>query len=330
MLMIVFGAGASFDSATIQGSGDISWRPPLANELFDDRPYFGNALDDFEDVRALATRLSRLPDGRSLEEELEELQSDAETYAPMRQQLMALRFYLQRIVGTTGQQWSNIHHGRTNYVGLAHTVDRLWTSRRNAPVCFVTFNYDVMLDGALGQIGVYFGDLGSYIANSKYILIKPHGSVNWWHPVTGPLDHGSLRIENYIAKHIDDLNVSSAFEVRTDAGSPLQPYLPALAIPVAKKTTFEFPDEHLRKLRRCIPEVTHLLLIGWRGNEANFVREVRENRRVPPKTLIVTTSADSARRVATTLQGDLGTSDVSGSDFSGFLRRRELDAFLLS
>lgn len=116
--MVIFGAGASFDSAADSGRGNLAWQPPLANQLFDRRDYFGQAVDDFEDVRALATRLGSLPDGKSLEEELEALQADAETYGRMRRQLAALRFYLQRIIRTTAQVWSDSLHGVTTCVEI--------------------------------------------------------------------------------------------------------------------------------------------------------------------------------------------------------------------
>src|SRR6266540_3030507 len=161
MLMVIFGAGASYDSAADPGRGETTWQPPLANDLFGRRDFFGKAIDDFEDVRALATRLGTLPDGRGLEEELEALQEDAQTYAPLRRQMTALRFYLQRIIRVTAQKWSDSLYGVTTYVSLVNTIDRLWVHRGKS-VCFVTFNYDLLLDGALGQIGVFFRDMGSY------------------------------------------------------------------------------------------------------------------------------------------------------------------------
>ena len=46
--------------------------------------------------------------------------------------------------------------------------------------------YDALMDGALGQIDVHVGtSLDSYVDHPQYQLIKPHGSVNWFHPVSG-------------------------------------------------------------------------------------------------------------------------------------------------
>src|SRR2546422_9217433 len=47
---------------------------------------------------------------------------------------------------------------------------------------------------------------------------------------------------------------------------------PAIALPVETKNEFEFPDAHLKKLRDVIPEVTRVLIIGWRGTEEHFLK----------------------------------------------------------
>ena len=44
-----------------------------------------------------------------------------------------------------------------------------------------------------------------------------------------------------------------------------------------KKPGFECPEEHFAALTRAIPEVTRLLLIGWRGTEQHFLDLWREN-----------------------------------------------------
>ena len=46
----------------------------------------------------------------------------------------------------------------------------------------------------------------------------------------------------------------------------------AIALPVETKNEFEFPEAHLKKLRSVIPEVTRILIIGWRGTEEHFLK----------------------------------------------------------
>jgi hypothetical protein len=64
VLLIVFGAGASYDSAAARAAKDerferIDDRPPLANQLFDDRPEFVNDLDLFPQCKGIVQELRR-------------------------------------------------------------------------------------------------------------------------------------------------------------------------------------------------------------------------------------------------------------------------------
>ena len=47
--------------------------------------------------------------------------------------------------------------------------------------------------------------------------------------------------------------------------------MPALAIPLVAKMDFECPKSHADVLRDSIPEVSKLLVIGWRGAERHFL-----------------------------------------------------------
>jgi hypothetical protein len=59
VLLVIFGAGASYDSVAhlpLSGSGDRilnSERPPLANQLFENRPIFVKAMKRFPDCKSL-------------------------------------------------------------------------------------------------------------------------------------------------------------------------------------------------------------------------------------------------------------------------------------
>lgn len=109
MLVVIVGAGASYDSLPRDvfdqlALGDVAnYRPPLATELFDDRPAFGMALDKYPQCAALVGELRRLlRGGAQLEQELERYQQESEQYPPLQRQLVAIRFYLQEILWTCG------------------------------------------------------------------------------------------------------------------------------------------------------------------------------------------------------------------------------------
>jgi SIR2-like protein len=335
MLMVVFGAGASWDSANFEPTDvttTMHWRPPIGSELFADRRYFGLFIDKYWWVRPLVNRFRNARDSVTLEAELEEIQDASKGRVLTREQLFALRYYLQRVISGTCQEWSNRIHGNTNYVRLVDDVDSIWThGRKGDPVIFVTFNYDVLLDGALGQIDVKVGEsLESYTENPQYRLIKPHGSVNWFHKVPVPNRSAHpyyMQIVPGLAK--EELKAADGFFIAPE-GSDIDDIdgIPALSIPVAKKTNFEMPREHLAVLKEAIPQVTHLLIIGWRGNEQHFVALLRALDRERLASLVVSGHVSSAKEVATALDLDNIPPHLSAGGFSTFLGGAELRDFL--
>src|SRR5205823_2745020 len=82
MLMVIFGAGASFDSvspAHFGPRGDEHYKPPLAKDLFHAGPVQGSAVEQFPQCRPLLPRLRRAAsDGASVERELEAIQSESD------------------------------------------------------------------------------------------------------------------------------------------------------------------------------------------------------------------------------------------------------------
>jgi len=333
MLMVIFGAGASWDSANfpVDQSTEV-WRPPVGRGLFANNDYYGRFVDRYEPMRKVVHRFRSAKDSPTLEAELEALQDRSKGRAQTRAQLIALRYYLQRVISGTTQEWSNRLHGITNYVGLLEDIDAFWTdARKDQPVICVTFNYDRLLDGAFGQIGVMIESLESYIEHPQYKVVKPHGSVNWFHHVPVP----NKNLHNYYHQLLpalasEELKASEEFFVAPEL-SDIEDIegIPALSIPVAKKTVFEMPPQHLEVLKAAIPQVTHLLIIGWRGNEQHFVDMLRAlpRGRLRLKSLVVSGSLQSAKKVATDLNLDNVQPHISPYGFSGIFGP-ELQTFL--
>src|SRR6266849_9161271 len=102
MLLVVFGAGASFDSTPLLRPGTSPslelWRPPLANDLFGDRPGFREEFASFPQVVPLATRLGQASPHHPLERLLTVLRDEADKYTERHTQLAAVRYYLQKII----------------------------------------------------------------------------------------------------------------------------------------------------------------------------------------------------------------------------------------
>jgi hypothetical protein len=338
MVMVIFGAGASFDSVPHRPPGTTfsgrEYRPPLANELFGDRPQFASAMEQFPKCLALIPHLRKA--GISVEEELEKLQTEAEEDPERHRQLAAIRYYLHFLLTDCVQIWTRtVARGVTNYRTLLDHV-RHW-SKGKEQVCLVTFNYDTMLEAALPLLGVEVHELPDYIASDTCKVIKLHGSVNWGREVDTPIEGLGERAQKVIVDELidraPDLQISQRYRMtgtrpmfrHDDAG-----LFPALAIPVERKRSFECPPEHLDALRTCIPEVSKILIIGWRATEYNFLDLLVNNLRKQVRVMVVAGGRNHADEISIKLadaglKGDFLSTE---GGFTDLIEKREIDYFL--
>ncbi|SRR6266849_3164487 len=238
MLLVVFGAGASFDSVPhfpLRASAYEIFRPPLANELFGDRRPFVEVMQLYGDFLPL---IPRLRGEVQVEQILARFQEEAETYPKRYRQLAAIRYYLQRMLLDTQAAWLLQHHGITNYGTVLDEIDR-WRVEAKEQVCFVTFNYDTMLEEAMRQVLQFnIGSMASYVDREDYVLLKLHGSVNWGRVIEGGFPNPPIRTQQQLIDVASDLKISDTYVL--DQNSPMLQHndlllFPALAIPVEKK-----------------------------------------------------------------------------------------------
>jgi hypothetical protein len=193
MLLVVFGAGASYDSWPSVPPGRLSrnsehFRPPLAKELFLSFPHFRAISAKYPRCQPLIPYLEAR---ENVEEILEQFQGEAEQGNERRSQLTAIQFYIREIIQLCELRWREQTQGVTNYRTF---VDQLDQVQLYPEVCFVTFNYDTLLEDALEKIDVRFPDIRSYTSQYSYKVFKPHGSIDWkyWLPALSTnlrLDH---------------------------------------------------------------------------------------------------------------------------------------------
>lgn len=353
MLMVVFGAGASYDSTASRPSNKFEfstpYRLPLAKELFDDRPNFNVWIQRFPRCQRLVLDL-RKPLGKgSIEHELERLkkQAETETYSDLQRELAAVQFYLQSMLWECQTNWKErVTFGVTNYKSLLLHID-LWRRESKEKVCLVTFNYDTMLEDAIADFDIKIRNLSDYVSHTDYMIIKLHGSVNWAHIVDVDVkdlpNRPALDVANELIDRRDELDILHDFlMVNLPLGDPGRrlpseaPWFPALAIPVENKQEYECPEEHVEVLRNCIPEVTKMLLIGWRATETRFLELLKE--KLQKKIIVKAVNGgqdsekDTVNRLASALdQAGISTACVpSDVGFSDFVNFRQVDAFLRS
>ena len=209
-----------------------------------------------------------------VEQKLAKFEAEAETFPPRHRQLTAIRYYLHEVLWKCQKRWREQHGGITNYSTFLDAVEH-WRHENNEKVCYVTFNYDTMLEESIeSRWRIPFSDFSSYITPHYLTLIKLHGSIDWGLEFeTYPLNR-PFSFDEVISESARGLNLSNRFRkirhapVTFDDGKI---GFPALAIPVEKKREFNCPPEHLRALAEVLPRVTKMITIGWRATEQHFL-----------------------------------------------------------
>ena len=335
LLMVIFGAGASYDSFPSFPPPNPRWknyRPPLANQLFD-QSRFGDQISLFPKCQPIIPFIQG--EGVNVERVLEEFQSQASEYPERHRQLAAIRYYLQTMLWVCQQRWKEVTKGVTSYKTLLDQIAHRRVS--NGKVCLVTFNYDTLLEDALPTVDVKIQTIPDYIS-SDYQVVKLHGSINWAHEVT---DFHSVAGQNPMAtayeliEKFPELMLQDRFLVAN--GAPIQspgsiPYFPALAIPVESKPDYECPAEHLETMEKSIPQVTKVLVIGWRAAENRFLRSLAGGIGRNTRVMVVSSSETRGAEVIERMRGAgvMAKFSAAKGGFSNAVKSREVDNFLKS
>jgi hypothetical protein len=194
MLLVIIGAGASFDSAIsrpVPERFENRHRPPLANGLFQERDVFKTAAHNHPHFMPIVHRL-RLLEGRGVEEVLEEIANEATTYSRRKIQLLAIRYYIKAAIDACISGWLRDVDESTNYRVLLDLIQQFKVDAE--AVLLATFNYDCLLENALThELDYKFARIDDYAeSNRRFPLFKLHGSTDWAMVVKQPQ---STRVE---------------------------------------------------------------------------------------------------------------------------------------
>lgn len=346
MLLVIFGAGASYDSLPSRrplpasrdplppsvarpSDGREAWRPPLANDLFARRTQFEDVRRHYPELFSLVPTLADRPEGVSLEDALEEIALDAERVPRYRPQLMALRYYLRRLIVAVQHSWNGgTGEVETNYQGLLGQLE-VERERRviDEKACLVTFNYDTLLEGALRLEGQLFQTSAQYFPSSGYRLFKPHGSVDWARPLENLPRVLQQRIEADAEHSIiaAATSIDATGAVGLPAELPRVPMIPAIAVPLKSKSTMECPPGHVDAFAALLPRVRSILTVGWRAGERHFLEILQRNLTRRVDLMCVGAGEDDARTIASELSEflDVASASYGREGFSHFVATRE-------
>lgn len=259
-------------------------------------------MEQFKDCQPLVPLL-RQP-GVSIEKKLAEFQKQAGAFPQVNRELNAIRFYLHFALWDCQDRWRSKHRGITNFATLLREVER-WRFEKNERVCFVTFNYDTMLEEAMAQfLGLQVRNLGSYVTWPNYSLFKLHGSINWGLRLDG-IEHTGNSVPYPYQALIEMVMPGSPYLTNSYriCDRPMGPtpdrvvVFPALSIPVENKDEFSCPAEHVAALKELLPRMTKMITIGWRATEEDFLNMLQASTlakvsgiRQPLELLVVTGS----------------------------------------
>ena len=220
----------------------------------------------------------------SIEKKLAEIQLQAAEFPPAYRELNAIRYYLHFALGDCQDAWRTKHEGITNFSTFLREIER-WRFESKERVCYVTFNYDTMLEEAMSQVLRFQPrDMSGYVRDD-FSLFKLHGSINWGLVVDG-IQHPGNNVPYPYQDLIELIAPGNPFLTRryrvcTPEMGPTPDRVvlfPALSIPVENKDEFSCPAEHVTALERTLPSVTKLITIGWRATETEFLTRLRESR----------------------------------------------------
>jgi hypothetical protein len=284
VLLVIFGAGASYDSVlhlppdpprsrTGRSTLPEHFRPPLANQLFDDREVFAERMEAYPACKPL---VNLLRGDVQVERQLASFEEEAKTFPVRRRQLAAIRYYLHEILWRCQDNWRSQHRGITNYLTFLDEINR-WRYENNERVCFVTFNYDTMLEESIVDIWRWhFAELDAYISHPQFNVIKLHGSIDWGLGLNSFVGRGAPN--EVIEDAIRSLDVSDKYgkvELGMRFGDGTFGF-PALAIPVEKKSEFACPPRHVQALAEVVPHIKKIITIGWRATEQHFLTMLKK------------------------------------------------------
>ena len=333
-LIVVIGAGASYDCASGRVEPVAGWRPPLVKELFEQR--FSEILHEYPLAEQIAPdiRIAVESGAVGLEAYLRD-QLRRSPYPQLRRRYQAVPLYLQHLLWEAGR----------SYARHPDNYDRLVTAAlRLQHATYITLNYDTILDRRLA-IDAPVDSLDDYIHPERnWSLVKLHGSINWGRPVEGEALHESrlplrmsgaqtfaeayARLEEdpqlgaeIVVNSGDSLEEFRLGEViqRTHVGALRQMFYPALSVPLGSEDEIVCPEEHVEHARQQLQsgEGLNLLVVGYSGLDEEVLKLLASANR-PVKTIrVVNGSTEASFNSVREFAASLGFEPIIEMAFSG-------------
>jgi hypothetical protein len=220
----------------------------------------------------------------------------------------------------------------------------------------VTFNYDVLVELALGIDR--FVTMNDYVSGAidNVRLIKLHGSCDWYYlnpktdmpkglnPKLQPrpgeyrLEHGwptgtedtYTYVTRYPVVDWQGYKIHTARELAKAKQHRSGDFhaIPAVAIPKAGDKTYVCPSEHITALKQGLETIEKILVIGWKAGD-NYLLELLRGLTKPVSLIVVSGSTRGAQEIAQRISSFIPKIDnvETVETFSRFLGTSECARF---
>ena len=350
-LVVLIGAGASYDCTSGDVQTDTDLRPPLVKDLFAQRGTFGRVLNAYPLAAMAAAEIrSTLPhEAIALETYLRErLRGSTDDYARRRYRQIPL--YLQDLFHRISTPASPDEPSTLGFTRQPDYYDVLLNLTLALDrVVYITLNYDTLLDQRLGSYFGGFRSLDDYIsARRNWTLAKLHGSINWARPLARELetDRRQMQRENYVEhlNGLDELELDRHVVMRSGSLETMRynggriVYYPALSTPLGAEDELSCPPEHIVHLKRVLGEMgeINLLVIGYSGLDQVVLQLLAESTAGLRKLLVANGSSEASGAAADKIANALGRKGGSPADapypggFGELVSSGDLGAFVQS
>jgi hypothetical protein len=302
-LVVITGAGASYDCVSSHVLRRTEYRPPLVVELFAGVPAaYAEILHEYPLAEAAAADIRPQLDAGAVAIEQflrERLRDSSDPYA--RRRYLAVPLYLQHLLFQISKtDGSGYTRHPDHYDALVNAVLPL------DEVIFITLNYDTLLDQRLFLYS-NLHSMDAYIEPGRnWSLIKLHGSVNWGRvvrertdasystsiPIVNSLFARLIKVEledEIVLRDNDDLSCA-----RYDSAAKTLFY-PALSVPLGHDEVV-CPPSHHDHLRARLGELygLNLIVIGYSGLDREVLTILKESKNSLRSLLVVSDRQESA------------------------------------
>ncbi len=334
--LIILGAGASYDC----GVTDDALRPPVANELFQDK--FINPFSlHYQGAFQLCSDLAHTGDIEAYFQR--KWQRVVDHYDPnLLSRIINVQFYLHELFMDISHKCRNPRE--SNYKCLVNLANEHCISTGER-VLFVNFNYDLLLEDALKRsLKYHFTGIDDYVDyhNRNLLLVKPHGSCDLIKKLDPGISeilppHYEMRsvstlaeflyqqnrdLDYILGKQTGDYELLGRDEILRNTDTPeLVTYLPQLLIPYKSKDSFVMPEKHEIWMDYFLNDIDEIIVIGWKGTEAKFQELLK--RKLEHKKVTITTITKGEDTVRNEFNKSIphGVYKEAENTFSAFIKK---------